>query len=112
VLRERARELRQEVNPVEAVLWSQLRDRRFRGLKFRRQYVLGPFIADFYCAQHRLVVELDGATHEGPGGQGRDRERDAWMVGHGIRVVRLPAAIAALEAAIDSHQSLWNRCEK
>lgn len=60
----RARQLRCEQTPAEALLWEHLRNRRFMGLKFRRQHPLGRFVADFYCAQHRLVVELDGAVHQ------------------------------------------------
>jgi len=60
----RARQLRREQTPAEALLWEHLRNRRLKGLKFRRQHPVGRFVADFYCAQHRLIVELDGAMHQ------------------------------------------------
>ncbi len=44
----------------EALMWNALRDRRFRGIKFRRQHVLHPFIVDFYAPSLKLVVEVDG----------------------------------------------------
>lgn len=62
-IQEQARQLRREMTPAERVLWDRLRNRRFLGLKFRRQHPLGRFIADFYCAEHRLVIELDGDVH-------------------------------------------------
>jgi very-short-patch-repair endonuclease len=59
-----ARELRQKLTPLEKILWSRLRNRQLSGLKFRRQHPLGPFIVDFYCAAHRLAVEIDGGIHD------------------------------------------------
>lgn len=90
-LRERARELRRDVNPVEQTLWSALRDRRFRGLTFRRQHPLGPFVADFYYAEYHLVIEVDGAVHRTPAVKIHDTDRDDWLQQHDIRVLRLPA---------------------
>ncbi len=63
-IQQRARELRREMTPAEKTLWNRLRDRQLAGLKFRRQHPLGPFIADFYCAECRLVVEIDGDVHD------------------------------------------------
>ena len=63
-IQRRAKELRQEATPAEKMLWERLRNRQLGGFKFRRQHPLGPFIADFYCAERRLVVELDGGIHD------------------------------------------------
>lgn len=63
IIRQRARELRQPQTRAEAILWRQLRDKRLKGLKFRRQQPIGRFIVDFYCPNHKLVVEVDGDTH-------------------------------------------------
>ncbi|HEV7214619.1 MAG TPA: DUF559 domain-containing protein [Chloroflexota bacterium] len=90
-VRERARELRRIDTPVEQMLWAALRDRRFRGLKFRRQHALGPFIADFYCPEHHLVLEVDGALHNAPDAHLHDVARDAWLRAHDIEVYRIPA---------------------
>jgi very-short-patch-repair endonuclease len=82
----RAREFRKQSTTAEAVLWEQLRNRRLAGLKFRRQHPLGPFIADFYCAEKRLVIELDGGIHvEQPG---YDQLRTERLTEHGYRVLR------------------------
>jgi very-short-patch-repair endonuclease len=59
----RARELRQDAAPAETKLWWCLRNRRLGGYKFRRQHPVAPFIADFYCSEADLIVELDGDSH-------------------------------------------------
>ncbi len=84
--RKRARELRRELTPIEAILWQRLRSRRLADLKFRRQHPIGPFITNFYSAERKLVIEIDGDTHAE---QGRyDASRTAWLEKQGIRVIR------------------------
>ena len=92
-LRSEAVHLRQQMGTAERILWTELRDRRFRDLKFGRQHALGPFVADFYCVEHRRVVEIDGSAHDDPDARLRDATRDEWMQARGIRVVRLPARL-------------------
>jgi very-short-patch-repair endonuclease len=75
----------------EGLLWQVLR-RRPGGFKFRRQHPMGPFIADFYCPVARLVIEVDGASHDMGTNPARDARRDAWLREEGLRVLRLPAA--------------------
>jgi very-short-patch-repair endonuclease len=87
---ERVRQLRQEQTPAEKFLWELLRDRRFLNAKFRRQHTLGPYIADFYCHQARLVIELDGDIHQNQ--TLRDEDRDQWMQANGLTVVRVSNA--------------------
>ena len=60
----RARELRQRQTKAEAVLGDAVRAKRLCGLKFRRQYPIGPFFADFACVARKLIVELDGGYHD------------------------------------------------
>ena len=57
------RALRERSTPYEKILWSKLRDRRFFGIKFRRQHSLENFVVDFFCPEKKLVIELDGETH-------------------------------------------------
>ena len=64
VVQEAARALRQRMTPAECLLWQHLRARRLAGYKFRRQHPVGPYVADFYCAAARLIVELDGPIHD------------------------------------------------
>jgi very-short-patch-repair endonuclease len=82
----RAREMRQESAPAEKLLWHYLRNRQIANLKFRRQAVIGNYIADFYCADRRLVVELDGISHLDR--IDHDEERTRWMTTRDLRVVR------------------------
>jgi very-short-patch-repair endonuclease len=66
-------------------MWSILRDRRFQGVKFRRQVPIGPYIADFACFDARLIIELDGSQHAE---SSRDVLRDKWLSDDGYRVLR------------------------
>jgi very-short-patch-repair endonuclease len=59
-----AKQLRKTLTPAEQQLWQALRGGKLAGLKFRRQHPVGNFILDFYCAAHKLVVEVDGGIHE------------------------------------------------
>jgi very-short-patch-repair endonuclease len=83
---ERVRELRREMTPAERRLWSRLRGRRLGGFKFKRQEWVGPFIADFYCREARLVVEVDGTQHADR--DDYDRARSAYLKREGFRVGR------------------------
>ena len=89
-LKRHAREMRRHPTRAEDRLWSWLRDRRFDGIKFRRQVPIGRYIADFYCADLKLVVELDGAHHRLPGMDEHDDERSLNLSGRGICVLRIP----------------------
>lgn len=80
-----ARELRRSMTDAERRLWSLLRSRRLSGYKFRRQHPIGPFIADFACIGHKLIVEADGGQH---GDNVADKRRTAWFTRDGWRVVR------------------------
>ena len=82
----RARELRQEMTPAETMLWERLRDRRLGGYKFWRQKAIGPFIVDFYCAENRLVVEIDGSVHDLQVEQ--DEARTKQLADFGYQVIR------------------------
>ena len=70
---------------AEKHLWKALRQ---TDLHFRRQAPFGPYIVDFVCHPHRLVIELDGGVHNLPEVAARDAERDLWLTGRGYRVMR------------------------
>jgi very-short-patch-repair endonuclease len=82
----RAKELRHDLTPAESILWNALRDRRLNGLKFRRQHPVGMFIADFYCAKFRLIVELDGRVHQNTVEE--DLSRTRHLADYGYQVIR------------------------
>jgi very-short-patch-repair endonuclease len=82
------RVLRRQATPAERRLWQMLRRRQLDGLRFRRQYSIGHHVLDFYCPQHRLAVELDGASHDDPARRDHDAEREAFLRTRGVRVLR------------------------
>ena len=79
-----AKQLRSNQTGAEQRLWYYLRAKRFMGLKFKRQKPIGPFIADFVCMEHKLVIEADGGQH----GSDADVKRDAWFQSAGFTVLR------------------------
>ncbi|HYV31765.1 MAG TPA: DUF559 domain-containing protein [Candidatus Binatia bacterium] len=83
-----ARRLRREQTDEERRLWRALRAGRFAGFKFRRQHPAGKYVLDFYCPAARLAVELDGFQHGVPGQMQRDEQREKFLAGHDIEVLR------------------------
>jgi len=81
----RARKLRREQTDAEKRLWSRLRDHRL-GVKFRRQFPIGPFVADFCCHECRLIIEIDGEQHAANASY--DERRTAFLGEQGYRVLR------------------------
>ena len=84
---QRAQELRANQNSAEARVWSILRARRMAGLKFRRQHVLGTYVADFVCLRAKLVIEIDGDTHDEEAHL-KDAKRTEEIEQAGYRVIR------------------------
>jgi very-short-patch-repair endonuclease len=81
--------LREEQTEAEAALWRLLRNRKLMGSKFRRQVPIGRYVADFYCHERKLIVELDGGIHSDPGQQLHDQNRDTFLRSLGLRVLRV-----------------------
>jgi very-short-patch-repair endonuclease len=71
---------------TEKLFWSEVRDRKLGGFKFKRQYLIGPYIADFVCVEKKLIVELDGKLHDER--VGYDDARDTFLERQGFRVMR------------------------
>jgi very-short-patch-repair endonuclease len=86
---QRARDLRRDLTMAERRAWTLLRNRRMLGLKFRRQHVIAGFIVDFYCAELRLVLEIDGTGHSGSAQSDYDAARTANLEARGLRVIRI-----------------------
>ncbi len=84
-----AKTLRRAQTDAEKELWWHLRRKiAVEGTHFRRQVPIGPYVADFCCHGHRLIVELDGGQHGEDAGQARDARRDRYLAAHGYRVLR------------------------
>ena len=118
VMLKRAAAMRVNLPEPERRMWMELRDSRFMGLKFRRQYVIGNRIVDFFCPAKGLVIEIDGETHD----LDVDARRDAklvWMTGfHVVRFTNLDVmqnldgVLLSLKMALDQLPDRWpNRRE-
>lgn len=96
-----ARQKRHASTPAENVLWQRLRGRRLNGFRFRRQHAIERFIADFYCAEAGLIVEVDGAIHDYT--HEEDAIQQEFLEGMGFRVVRFSngEVFQALDAVIE-----------
>ncbi|MCO6179210.1 endonuclease domain-containing protein [Ciceribacter sp. RN22] len=86
--RDRAKTLRRELTRAEQEMWNLLRDFRPRGARFRRETPIGPYIADFAWLSARVIVEVDGDSHETDQGRAHDLRRDAFLRGQGFKVIR------------------------
>lgn len=82
-----ARDLRKKQTDSEDILWEILRNRNFEWLKFRRQSPFGRYIADFYCSEAKLVIELDGKIHESQ--KEYDMIRDEIISKYGVTILRI-----------------------
>ncbi len=83
-----ARNLRKNMTKEERHLWYDFL--RSYPIKFLRQKVLGKYIVDFYCAEAKLIVELDGSQHYETREMGYDTERTVYLEQYGIQVLRIP----------------------
>jgi cyclase len=76
------------MTPSEKKLWEQLKNRKFLGIKFRRQHPVSCFIADFYCHQAKLIIEVDGGYHHHKDQKEMDSAREGALEDLGIKVIR------------------------
>ncbi|MDL1900461.1 endonuclease domain-containing protein [Anaerolineae bacterium CFX9] len=84
-----ASELRQRATLSESLLWEAIRNRQIEGYKFRRQVHIGGFVVDFYCAEQKLAIEVDGSSHRDR--EQEDRLRQQAIEALGIRFLRFSA---------------------
>jgi very-short-patch-repair endonuclease len=113
---QQARSLRKKATDAEKRLWSQLKNRQVAGLKFRRQHPIDDRIVDFFCAEAKLAIELDGSGHAGYLAKTSDLNRELELHEKGIRVLRfrnrdvfenLDSVLNAIIYAVDPEKSLW-----
>jgi very-short-patch-repair endonuclease len=88
IQRARAKQLRREMTRAETLLWRHLKANRLAGLGFRRQSPMGNYIADFVAHSRKLVVEVDGESHDFESRLRHDERRDQWFASRGYRVLR------------------------
>ena len=87
LLKERARALRKAGNLAEVLFWNQVKNKQFKGYDFDRQKIIGNYIADFYCTNCNVVVEIDGSSHDEK--QEYDAARDAYLQSLGLTVIHV-----------------------
>ena len=87
LLKEFANENRKNPTATESILWDFLKGKR-TGYKFRRQHIIGDYIADFICLEHNLIIEIDGRYHQLPTQQMKDEDRTKWLESKGFKVIR------------------------
>ncbi len=83
-----ARMLRRTSTEAEQLLWNKLRNKKLNGFKFRRQHPIAGNIADFYCHEARLIIEIDGGIHDLPDHQEYDDGRTYTLENLGIKLIR------------------------
>jgi 5-methyltetrahydrofolate--homocysteine methyltransferase len=84
--RSRAKEMRHDPVSFEKMMWAELRNRKLGGFKFKRQVLIGSYIADFVCLDRKLIVEMDGPFHAER--RGYDAARDRYLESQGYKVLR------------------------
>ena len=85
-----ARDQRQQANEFANLVWEMVRNRRCRAQKFRREYPIPPYTADFCCVVLKLIIEIDGEDHFTESGRQRDQSRDHFLAERGYCVLRIP----------------------
>ena len=113
-----ARLQRHCANTYEVLLWQLLRNRKRKGMKFRRQPPSGIYTLDFFCAEASLAVEIDGEHHFTAEGQAYDAARDRWLASQGIEVLRFTgkqvdfeteAVLDTIDAALEKRTAKGRR---
>jgi len=79
---------RNNATQAEEKLWQLLKNKQLEGFKFRRQHIIGSFIADFVCLSRQLIIEVDGLIHQLPENQLSDKDRTEWLESNGWRIIR------------------------
>ena len=86
--RARAKALRRDLTRAERIMWSLLKDLNAQGASFRREAPIGLYIADFAWLSKRIIVEVDGDSHETAEGRRHDKARDAFLQSEGFEILR------------------------
>jgi cyclase len=84
---EKAKKIRNSVTPTEMILWGRLKE-YFQDIKFRRQYPISFYIVDIYCHSKKLVIEIDGSTHDLEEMKIKDKLRQRELEALGLKVIR------------------------
>jgi 5-methyltetrahydrofolate--homocysteine methyltransferase len=88
ILKEKAKEMRNKPTDAEKMLWNVLSNKGIEEHKFRRQHIIGEYIADFVCLEKRLIIEVDGSVHNDLAQIEHDKQRTEWLESKGFKVIR------------------------
>ena len=88
LLKDLAIRMRNQPTDAEKVLWRELSGKQLEEYKFRRQHIIGNYIADFVCLKQNIIVEVDGSIHQLPDNISSDEERTKWLNNEGYQVIR------------------------
>jgi len=85
---DKAKNMRSNMTEAESLIWRNVRAKRFLGLKFKRQVLIGKYIVDFLCPEKSLIIEVDGGQHNEDINIQNDKERTEYLVSQGYYVLR------------------------
>ena len=117
-LKQKRRDLRKNQPSPELLVWNAIRNRQIGGYKFKRQYSIGSFILDFYCAEMKLAIEIDGDSHYEQGAPTKDHYRQASIEKLGVKFLRftnlevtsnLEGIVEAIEAQLPHPNPLLSK---
>jgi very-short-patch-repair endonuclease len=110
-----AKQLREKMTQAEILMWDKLKDKQYKGYKFRRQHPIHKFIVDFYCHELKLIIEIDGKYHESEEQKNRDLNRTELLKFQGLSEIRftneevmndIGSVLKKLEEQINSSDTL------
>jgi very-short-patch-repair endonuclease len=104
------RDQRHPLTPAEAKIWARVRNRGL-GFKIRRQHPIWKFIADFYCAEAKLIIEIDGDSHAKPDQEEYDKARTEWLEERGYKVIRFMNNVVH-KHLVDALQEIYLTCKE
>ncbi len=107
------KKLRNSMTPAEVILWSKIKNKQL-GYKFRRQQGIGKYIVDFYCPELRLVIEVDGSTHDSEEQINKDENRQKFLENIGLTVKRYTdtQVVKGLDNVIEDLQQTINELKE
>lgn len=102
--RSRAKQLRRTMTRAETLLWRYLKANRMDGVGIRRQTPIGNYVADFVCFSSKLIIELDGESHNFEERQNADQRRDAFFAAEGFQILRFTneQVMSSLEGVVET----------
>ena len=108
-----AKQLRGSMTQAEIVMWDKLKNKQFKGYKFRRQHPIHHFIVDFYCHELQLIIEIDGQYHDSEEQINKDLNRTELLAFQGLREIRFAneSIINDIDSVLKKLEQQINQCK-